>query len=246
MILSRLVKAVREQNWFAVALEFLIVILGVVIGFQVSLMGQHQAERAREADYLVRLDREFGAISDELEQAQGEVDAYFRRITWFLDGIQSGDPDLAQQGVWGLIGVTEVVSVNLQPAALSELISSGELGLISNGELRATLASIPQVQTDSHSRLEQMTQRLAPVAAAVSLRIDIDLDDITDLSSWTYTTETVQFDFDAIAQDPAFIRQLEYAGFQNRALASHLQRRQAALLEIREAVVAEVERRGLS
>ena len=33
MILSRLMKAVREQNWFAVTLEFLIVILGVVIGF---------------------------------------------------------------------------------------------------------------------------------------------------------------------------------------------------------------------
>ncbi len=246
MILSRLMKAIREQNWFAVALEFLIVILGVVIGFQVSLMGQHQAERAREAEYLVRLDRELSDISGELEQAQDEVEAYFRRITWFLNGIENGDPDLAQQGVWGLIGVTEVVSVNLQPAALSELISGGELGLISNGELRATLASIPQIQTDSHSRLEQMTQRLAPVAAAVSLRIDIDLDDITDLSGWAYTTETVQFDFDAISQDQAFIRQLEYAGFQNRALASHLLRRQAALIEIRQAVVAEIERRGLS
>lgn len=246
MILSRLMKAIREQNWFAVGLEFLIVILGVVIGFQVSLMGQHQAERVREADYLLQLDRELAAISDELDVAQREVDAYFTRITRFLDGIEAGDPELAQEGVWGLVGVTEVVSVNLQPAALSELISGGELGLISNAELRATLASIPQIQTDSRSRLDQMTQRLAPVAAALALRVEIELDDISDFSTWSFTNETVQFDFDAIADDAAFIRQLEYAGFQNRSLASHLQRRQAALDEIRTAVTAEIERRELS
>ena len=36
MILARLSKAIREQNWFAVVLEFIIVIAGVVIGFRVT------------------------------------------------------------------------------------------------------------------------------------------------------------------------------------------------------------------
>ena len=36
MILARLTRAMRQQNWFAVALEFVIVILGVVIGVQVT------------------------------------------------------------------------------------------------------------------------------------------------------------------------------------------------------------------
>jgi len=36
MILQNLSKAVREQNWFAVFLEFVIVIAGVVIGFQIT------------------------------------------------------------------------------------------------------------------------------------------------------------------------------------------------------------------
>ena len=35
-ILGRLTQAVREQNWFAVALELVIVVFGVVIGFQVT------------------------------------------------------------------------------------------------------------------------------------------------------------------------------------------------------------------
>jgi len=36
MILARITKAIREQNWFAVVLEFVIVIAGVAIGFQVT------------------------------------------------------------------------------------------------------------------------------------------------------------------------------------------------------------------
>lgn len=36
MILSRITHALRTQNWFALALEFVIIIAGVVIGFQVN------------------------------------------------------------------------------------------------------------------------------------------------------------------------------------------------------------------
>ena len=54
-ILGRLSKAVREQNWFAVVLELAIVVLGVVIGFQVTGWGQDRADRAQERAYLHQL-----------------------------------------------------------------------------------------------------------------------------------------------------------------------------------------------
>ncbi|MFT6541804.1 MAG: hypothetical protein ACJAU5_000882, partial [Maricaulis maris] len=36
MILSRIARALKDQSWLAVGIEFVIVILGVVIGFQVT------------------------------------------------------------------------------------------------------------------------------------------------------------------------------------------------------------------
>ena len=36
MILRRITKHVKDQNWFAVALDFIIVVLGVFIGLQIS------------------------------------------------------------------------------------------------------------------------------------------------------------------------------------------------------------------
>ena len=47
MILSRITKAVREQNWFAVAIEFVIVVCGVLLAFQISLLSERQAAQER-------------------------------------------------------------------------------------------------------------------------------------------------------------------------------------------------------
>lgn len=51
-ILGRLSVAVRQQNWFAVALEVCIVVLGVFIGFQVTNWNESRKERTRETVYL--------------------------------------------------------------------------------------------------------------------------------------------------------------------------------------------------
>ena len=55
MILARLKKAIEEQNWFAVGLEFVIVVFGVVIGFQVTLWGQAKADEVKGDAYLLQL-----------------------------------------------------------------------------------------------------------------------------------------------------------------------------------------------
>ncbi len=45
MILSRLTHALREQNWLAVGIEFIIVEAGVVIGFQISAWNEARQTR---------------------------------------------------------------------------------------------------------------------------------------------------------------------------------------------------------
>ncbi len=54
-ILGRLTAAVGEQNWFAVVLDVHNVIVGVVIGFQVTGWGQDRADRVHEQTYLRQL-----------------------------------------------------------------------------------------------------------------------------------------------------------------------------------------------
>ena len=49
MILRRITKHVKDQNWFAVALDFFIVLAGILIAFQITNWSEAQSERAELA-----------------------------------------------------------------------------------------------------------------------------------------------------------------------------------------------------
>lgn len=52
MILRRLTEHVKAQNWFAVAIDFVIVVLGVFVGLQVQEWSGRRADHARERQLL--------------------------------------------------------------------------------------------------------------------------------------------------------------------------------------------------
>src|SRR5210317_607818 len=55
MILRRISENVRSQNWFAVAVEFVIVVVGVFMGLQVQDWNEARKERIEEHGLLSRL-----------------------------------------------------------------------------------------------------------------------------------------------------------------------------------------------
>jgi len=66
MILDNISRALKEQNWLAAAIEFVIVIFGVVIGFQIQAWNE---SRAAAAQGVVNL----ALVRDEVK---GHVEAY--------------------------------------------------------------------------------------------------------------------------------------------------------------------------
>ncbi len=58
MILRRVIEHVREQNWTAIAIDFVIVVAGVFVGIQVANWNQGRADRAEYEAALVRLGAE--------------------------------------------------------------------------------------------------------------------------------------------------------------------------------------------
>ena len=58
MILRSVVKHVSDQNWFAVGIDFLIVVVGVFIGIQVSNWNDEAGRLAKEQAYLALIHEE--------------------------------------------------------------------------------------------------------------------------------------------------------------------------------------------
>ena len=55
MLLRRITEHVRHQNWFAVWIDFAIVVVGVFIGIQVSNWNERQADKRIGEEYVARI-----------------------------------------------------------------------------------------------------------------------------------------------------------------------------------------------
>ena len=68
MLLRSITKHVREQNWFAVGLDFFIVVVGILIAFQITNWSETRNERKLESEYMALLARDIATIETELSQ----------------------------------------------------------------------------------------------------------------------------------------------------------------------------------
>jgi hypothetical protein len=90
MILGRVTEHVKAQNWFAVGLDFLIVVFGVFIGLQVSNWNDARAFAQEEQEYLVQSRAEIDAnnmlTQFRIDFTNSVIDAGERVIAFFDAG----------------------------------------------------------------------------------------------------------------------------------------------------------------
>ncbi|MBI1237001.1 MAG: hypothetical protein GC188_10005 [Alphaproteobacteria bacterium] len=105
MILARLSHAIRQQNWFAVVLEFVIVIAGVVIGFQITAWNERQAERELGRTYQAlivgEIERQRAAYERMIINAE-RIISEVEVVALAIDDPESvrSDPDRFVSAVW--------------------------------------------------------------------------------------------------------------------------------------------------
>jgi hypothetical protein len=137
--LGRLTQAVREQNWAAVGIELVIVILGVVIGFQVTAWGQHRADRAKEQTYLRQLAADLHeterVFAEALEASRPPTQAT-RRIYQAFYAVERPSQDSLARWIhrcWVLEGARPVLGT------AEALVATGDLALVRDDSLRTAI-----------------------------------------------------------------------------------------------------------
>lgn len=82
MLLRRITQHVKDQNWFAVSIDFLIVVFGVFIGIQVSNWNESRSENELASRYIVQL-------SDDIRSDITEIKTGYRTSEWRLGALTS-------------------------------------------------------------------------------------------------------------------------------------------------------------
>jgi len=240
VILERLMKHLREQNWTAVAIEFVIVVVGVVIGFQVTDWKESRKERRQEHTYLVRL---LSDMDRSIENLTREVDTqaeWYERGSQALFAIVNNDrsamPD--EKTGFSLLAATRLSTSSPLMATINELIGGGNLNLIRNPELRAAISEAEATIVSLQAYIDILVQYESSLVPPIFSRLrPIPHPDREGVIA-------IAYDFDALAGDEVFQNVLGQSLRMVRTNRLWLTRSVDVAKDLRAKIVAELESRG--
>jgi hypothetical protein len=126
VLLRRIKHHVVNENWFAVFVDFVIVVVGVYVGIEVSNWNEERQDDARAQYYLERIRAD---LSDDRTEAT-------RRQLFWNQVVRYGEAAIAHAEN----GTSQVYPYAAVSTTYDELKAAGELRLISEPELRTRLA----------------------------------------------------------------------------------------------------------
>ena len=141
MILRRFMNHVNEQNWFAVGLDVIVVIVGIYLGIQVTEWSNERDRRMSEQQYLERLHQEIQQLVDTramYEETRKDMSATLSEVTDIINGKSSAD-QLTDEHCRIIAHSSFTTIPPEQLPSINDLISSGRLEQIASLELRSRI-----------------------------------------------------------------------------------------------------------
>lgn len=141
MILRRVIQHVKKQEWTAIWIDLVIVVVGVFIGIQVANWNEARLEAQRAQGFLERissdLEKELASIDKSLEYVGRSLAYGEAALTWIEEGtLASGS---AWQTVLAFFQASRIQPYSPVDTTYQEMRSDGELGLVRDIGLRAAL-----------------------------------------------------------------------------------------------------------
>lgn len=142
MILRRLSQSLKEQNWTAIWIEFILLVVGVFLGIQVANWNTNREQDRKSAIFTERIKANLRVEAWNLEMQigyYGQVRANARRAA---DALTGHAPLSDEALLVAAFRATQYNDNNRQRTTFDELKSTGELGLIRDNGLRTVAMDV--------------------------------------------------------------------------------------------------------
>jgi hypothetical protein len=194
MLFRRISAHLKRQDWFAVGLDLLIVVVGIYIGLQVDAWNSTRHDRVVEREYLERLlfdmeeSLEAQRVSKSLFDASIVATDYIARIQRerTFDGV---DEDRL---IVGLNSVGWVIPPVTVMGTIQELQSTGNIALIQDVSVRTAIGQFER----SFANLEWSALQAVDFMSAAA----------PEFMTWSYMEPNVEGQHDSVteAEDDSF------------------------------------------
>lgn len=144
MILRNLAHSIRRHDWFAVAIEFLIVVAGIFVGLQVTDWNERRQLRERELIYLQRMTEDLSRMRAEihgiLDYGGGRSEVVMRAFR----ALEQCDATLATRDDFRIAfaGYQNQPTPTIISRTYEEMVSSGALASMADRQLSGEIASL--------------------------------------------------------------------------------------------------------
>lgn len=142
MLLGRFINHFKEQNWFAVCLDVIVVIVGIFLGLQVTNWQEHLNEQEDARQYLSRLNDDLEADLQNItyrEEFWTAVANYGVTAMKYME-----NPDKPYDDYWQIVLATfqasQMAPLEVTDVTYKEMQQAGQLGLIGSQPLRRQMA----------------------------------------------------------------------------------------------------------
>ena len=197
MLLRRITKHVTEQNWFAVFIDFLIVVVGVFIGIQVANWNDDRKLLQKEQQILKTLQEDFLAhektLIERTERAKRLRDdcVELRELTRANE-----DPQDKKMVKTYIVSCLSTSWGRPPPASYTELMESGSLSLLSSKALRKAIIEYGQANAlwrNVSGRVEAQNSEHSKFRQAIKIaKNEIDVPREVIVNSIEYDWELMQ------------------------------------------------------
>lgn len=158
MILSRLSRHLREQNWVAVIIEFVIVVLGVAVGFQLTERYDRAQRAMAEAEYLEGIATDY-RIYQNLLLCRIDLETEIMQGLSHLISVTEGDAlnEAQLESVILALNMSHISQPGLPVEGNTSALVAGDLvATISDEDLRGLILAAQSISTSTTTSMQQV------------------------------------------------------------------------------------------
>ena len=171
MILTRIRERVRAQDWFAVTVELLIVVLGVFFGIQVANWNTERVERETGRVYRQRILDDLNSNAADIEMRVRYYHQVRAHALAALAVVRAPDRPAGEQFLIDLYEATQVVPRVLKRNTWEEVLSTGAMNVIGSPGRREMISNYYQ----SADTVEFTLRSVTPYRAWMRSRMPYDI-----------------------------------------------------------------------
>jgi hypothetical protein len=205
VILRRVIHHVQQQAWTAIAIDFVIVVIGVFVGIQVSNWNAQLIEQREARSAMLRLEEDLRISVNSTQRAINFMSENGRYSDLVFDRLRECKLPEADRDAFatGLYRLGKIIPARLVRTTFDELRDNGKLNLIGSTELRGLLNETVRNQETHEVVFRLEAARTDPQIAYIEQSVIYDIDGAIGGGA-KLRWDQVDVDFDSACKDRRF------------------------------------------